>query len=615
MTQESRMTLIQNFIVKNLNYDQKLYWLLRNQYGFDDFLATILSSKYLKDDKDIDNFLNPKIRNLMPDPFIMKDMYRGVCAVFEAIKNKHKICIFADYDVDGATSSATLVRFFRELNISVDVYVPDRFKEGYGPNIKALNELKNSKYELIITVDCGVVAFSALKFASEIGLKVIVLDHHLGEEALPIASAVINPNRLDDDSGLNYLCGAGVAFMFACGVTKFIKTIQENKISEFEKYDKKSEFNNYQELCKSFDIKKINLINLLDLVALGTVCDMVPINELNRAFVKTGLDVINNSPSIGISAMIKVKKITQPLSTYELGFVLGPMINAGSRIDKSFFGSKLLSTESKDDALEIATHLAELNEQRKDLQDGIYQKAFEKASLESLSRDKVLFLYDQIWHQGVIGIIAGKIKDCFYLPTIIGSIENDENNNQIIKASCRSILGIDLGGAILKAVSEKILIKGGGHPMAAGFSLELHKVDEFKNFLNNHFGESVSKFSKDKSIIIDYNISIKAINNELLEKIKQFEPFGIGNQELTFMVNDFIIIKSDIINQKHLKLFLSDQARTVFIGAIMFNVENCQDLLQIINKKNISIIANIKENNYNGNVSPQMIIKDFVIEL
>ena len=368
-------------------------------------------------------------------------MEKTTSRIYQAINKKEKIGIFGDYDVDGASSTALLGNYFKIIKQNFEIYIPDRQSEGYGPSIKSFKKLINKKVNLIITVDCGTMSFKAIEYANSNNIDVIVLDHHQSEINLPKAFSVINPNRVDDNSKLNYLCAAGVCFMTLISINALLRKSNwfvENKINEPD------------------------LLNFLDLVSLGTICDVVPLVGLNRAIVKQGLKIFNLKKNLGLKTLIDICKIESKTSTYHLGYIIGPRINAGGRVGKCSHGANLLLNKNPRESFQLATELEMFNSERKKL-----EKDLLNAVLNTVSKninDPVLVLQGNNWHEGIIGIIASRIKEKFNKPTVIISINNDTG-----KASARSIIGFDIGAVILSALQNNLLIKGGGHKMVEVF--------------------------------------------------------------------------------------------------------------------------------------------------
>jgi single-stranded-DNA-specific exonuclease len=593
------MILAQDFHLKNKDkfsisnkiwlqneYDEEYIHNLKNQLGISDFLASILSQKVTTVEEAY-HFLEPKIKNLLPDPFHLLDMEKAVNRLMLAIQMKQKVCIFADYDVDGATSSALLKRVFDQIGLEADIYVPDRLEEGYGPSISGFSKIKDAGANLIITVDCGSLAHEPIKYAKECGIDVIVIDHHISSDELPDAIAVVNPNRLDETSEYRYLAAVGVSFLF---VTAILAKMKENQIST------------------------PNLISELDLVALGTVCDVMPLIGLNRCFVSQGLKIMSKRGNVGINALSDISRLDEAPKSYHLGFVLGPRINAGGRVGKANLGARLLSSYSINEANKIASELDSYNNERKSIELSMLQEAIQIA--ESQQHKNLLFIAKQGWHPGVIGIIAGKIKDMYHKPVSIIGI-----NDGICKASCRSINGFDFGAKILEAKHHGIIEIGGGHAMAAGFTATENQLPQLEKFLNDAF-DKIAQDSIFKERIGYYarDISLSGVNLELAREITKLEPFGQGNLEPIFKISDLYIIKSEVIAEKHIRCLLSSKAqyknsqdKNYFINAICFSPN--EELINILlhPKPSMEVIGSIKINVWQSRETVQIQIKDVLI--
>jgi len=574
---------------KQKKINEELFWMLCNTYDIPHFVARFLSARTDITEENFTHFIDPKIKSLMPNPMSLLDMEFGTSHIIHAIRNKKRIAVFADYDVDGATSAALLVRFFRAIDIKIELYVPDRVIEGYGPNTDALIQLKSSGIDVVITVDCGIVAFEPLAAAANAGLDIIVIDHHIGVQEKPTSIAVIDPNRYDETSDLTYLCGVGVCFMFCSAmiiqIEKHLPNINTSKLREV-------------------------LMSLLDLVALGTICDVVPLLGLNRAFVTTGLKMINKMQNCGISQMTKLSNTSGKISAYHLGFVYGPMINAGGRIGKSTMGARLLSTNDEIEAISIAQELLVLNKKRAEIEQVAVADIIQKIGTEE-HPESIIFEYSPDWHQGVIGIVASRIKDIHNKPTIIGSEIKDEDGNITIKASCRSIHGVNFGHAINLAVQHGLLIKGGGHAMAAGFTVSAAKVGDFMKFMNSQLQESITSNIKNRFIEIDNILTIQALH-ELPQYLEMLQPFGPGNNAPTVILKDIIVIKIQEIKEIHMRVTLKCKHSSEYIFGMIFKGKNTTlgnaMYANIKNTVNLACTTHLKE--YLGKTSVDLIIVD-----
>ncbi|MDX1917354.1 MAG: single-stranded-DNA-specific exonuclease RecJ [Rickettsiaceae bacterium] len=567
--------------------DERLVYRLVNDYNLSEILARILIGRGINIEE-VEDFINPKIRKALPDPFHLIDMEKACNRVYEAIINNQKILIFGDYDVDGATSSALLKRLFTMLNVNCDIYIPDRITEGYGPSAELMSKFKSMDYSLVITVDCGVTAFDALEYADNIMLDVIVLDHHLSEILLPRAFAIVNPNRIDESSKYTNIAAVGVSFLFAVGL---ISTLKKNKY-----------------FTSSNDIP--NLLDLLDLVALGTVCDMMPITGLNRAFIMQGLKVIARQENIGLKTLAQIACIEGKITTYHLSFVIGPRINAGGRVGSSYLGARLLSMADPVKAYEYASRLESFNLQRKAIETRIIEEAVIIA--QEQSGNSHIIVSSTSWHQGVIGIVASKLKEKYQKPIIAISIENG-----IGKASCRSVKGINLGQKITKAKDMGLLIGGGGHAMAAGFTIDANKIPEFSLFLEQELSSDLDCFEENMIKYYDAFISPNGVNINLAKELEKLEPYGIGNDEPLILIEGLYVLKARILSNQHISILFApsrDSYGTKAINGICFNGINSPMEQVLLSEKvrKISIICNVKVNNWQGNNSLQVIVHDLI---
>ena len=572
-----------NWILKKFNENDIAY--LKDNFFLDEITAKLLSIRNIKKE-DVNSFLNPSIKNFLPDPNILLDMEKSTLRTMEAIKNNEKIGIFGDYDVDGATSTAILGRFFDELDLSYQIYIPDRKTEGYGPSIKGFKKLIDDKIKVIFTVDCGTLSFEAIEYAKNEKVDVIVLDHHQSEIKLPKAYSVVNPNRLDDKSELQYLCAAGVSFMFLVSINKHLRLI-----NWFEQNKK----------------KEPNLLNYLDLVTLGTVCDVVPLIGLNRAIVKQGLKILKSKKNLGLKTLFDICKIESSPSIYHLGYVLGPRINAGGRVGKCSHGANLLLNNSPKAAFKLAVELDQFNKERQMLEKDL----LEKILLESKDylRDPVLVLQGKNWHEGIIGIVAARLKDKFNKPTVIISI-----NNNIGKASARSIIGFDIGSVIIAATQKKILLKGGGHKMAGGFSINSSNIKEFKEFIFNKFRGINENLTLDRPLMLDSQIAPTAINLDFYNKVNILSPFGSGNPEPKFFIENLRSINNKVVGEKHIKSVLIGSEGTS-IKTIAFNAVDNELGAYLLKNKNFTfnIAGKLSLNEWRGQKNVEFIIDDISV--
>ncbi len=510
-------------------YDENLALTIHQKKNISPTISELLAIKNIKLEE-IDDFLNPKIKNLLKNPYHLLDMKKAVEAIYDAIINEKKICIFGDYDVDGATATALMVKFFRNIGIKVETYVPDRIEDGYGLNIQAIQKLKDIGVEFIITVDCGISSFEAIEMANKLNIDVVITDHHLGPAEIPHAKAAVNPNRLDEESEYKYLAGVGVAFIVCIALNTYLK--------ERQYYEKNN-------------LKQKNLLYLLDLVALGTVCDVMPLVNINRAFVKQGLEIFKQRKNIGLVALSDLMELKEVNDTYHLGYVLGPRINASGRVGDANIGNKLLSCEDKYEAKYLAEQLNNFNTERQIIEKDILEKAINKIEQEQLYNETAIFIYGEDWHEGVIGIIASRIKDKYCRPVFVLSMDG-----KIGKASCRSVdKSIDIGSVIIKAKENGLLLSGGGHAMAGGFTFEVEKLEKIKEFINNHIEKELEIYLKQNDKFADLVLDCDAVNEELVNDIDNMGPFGTDNLKPTIILKDVVIlsVKKFGKNKEHLR--------------------------------------------------------------
>ncbi len=559
--------------------NEELISSIQKDSQIDYITARIIAGREI-DLADVQDFLNPSLRKLLPDPSSMQDMDKAAKIIFNAIKGNKKITIFADYDVDGATSAAQLVKWARNFEVELEIYVPDRIREGYGPSIEAFNHLKKNGSDLVITVDCGAAAYSALVAAQALDLSIVVIDHHLMDADMPPAEALVNPNRIDDSSKLNYLAAAGVTFMLLVALNRE---------------------------ARAQDFKNIpDLFDYLDLAALGTICDVVPLKGLNRAIVKQGLKVFSRESNIGLKSLMFETNTKSPITPYHCGFVLGPRINAGGRIGKANIGAELLSTENRQLAIKYAQELDRVNSERRILQD----KILDEALLKTLSMHKtnsVLVVSMEGWHPGVIGIVAGRLKERFNKPVIVIGI--DENG--IGKGSGRSIQGIDLGNEIKKLYEKGLLISGGGHEMACGLTIENKYIKTFHEILERNLSDRINFIRSKFSIKIDALLNISAVNMDLINSINQIGPYGSGNPTPTFAFAELRVAYADRVKGGHIRCNFEDKNGQRIKG-ICFRAEELGFEEILLNERNryLHIVGTLKENTWNGHTSIDLQVID-----
>lgn len=480
--------------------------------------------------EDAELFLNPALRVQLPDPGHLKDMELAAERIADAIEGGEGIAVFGDYDVDGATSSALLARFCRALGTTIETYIPDRIKEGYGPNRAALLALGRRGAKVIITVDCGVSAFEPLQAASEAGIDVVVVDHHVAEARLPEALAVINPNRLDDDSPHGQLAAVGVAFLLVVAVNRVLR--------------KRGFYTSRPEP---------DLMGWLDLVALGTVCDQVPLTGVNRALVAQGLKVLAKRANPGLVALADVAGLEARPEAWHLGFMLGPRINAGGRVGRPGLGAGLLACDDPMAAKAMAQELDAFNQERREIEALVLADAMAQAEGVGGGDGDLVFVAGEGWHPGVIGIVASRIGERMRRPVCVVAIDGE-----VAKGSGRSIAGIDLGATVIAARQVGLLINGGGHAMAAGFTVARDRLGALEEFLGVRIAAQHAARGEEvgRTLFHDGAVSVAGATTELVERIKALAPFGSGNSEPRFVLPAVTVAKADVVGENHLRLFI-----------------------------------------------------------
>ena len=568
-------------------FDERQAELISQKFEVSNLIAKLFSIRNISID-DIASYLNPTLKDNMPDPNILMDMEKACERILVALKNNEKIAIFGDYDVDGSTSTSCLIKYFNLLGVEVVYHIPDRFTEGYGPNKEAFQKFIDQNINIIFTLDCGTLAYNEIKFAKDNNIDVIVIDHHQPEINLPEAYAMINPNRLDDTTNLGYLAAVGVTFMFIVGLNR--------KLRESKWFDN--------------ILKEPNIISLLDMVSLGTICDVVPLIGINRLLVQKGLEVFSKKPNIGLTALIDKANINNKISTYDLGFKLGPRINAGGRLGKSKHGTELLTCEDEAKAADIATELDNFNKERQTIEAHILKTAIDSLTSEQIDK-KIIFAYGQDWHEGVIGIIASRIKQKFKKPCIVFSAKNG-----IAKGSGRSIKGIDLGNLIIAATQKGIVTQGGGHAMAAGLTLDEDKILLLQDFIEDRLDSNSIALDIDDTNHADSIINITAVNSELYDDINKLGPFGSNNEEPNFIIKSTKITFIKEFGDNHIRCGLSSDIDKNVEG-ITFRSKNTPLGDAIMNNKGklVSLYRKIKVNEWGGRRIPQFHIEDIGAEI
>ncbi|MDB5477627.1 MAG: recJ [Alphaproteobacteria bacterium] len=566
------------------NYDDRFVQMLKQDHGVEPLVAQILAARGIPAGK-IAGYLNPKLRAFLPDPFSFKDMDKAVARLALAIQNKEKIALFGDYDVDGATSTALMARFLRYFGLEPTIHIPDRLLEGYGPNIPAFQKLIDDKHTLIITLDCGVVAFEPLKFAAANNTDVLVIDHHMASPELPPAVAIVNPNRLDETAGHGYMAAVGVTFMTLVAAC--------------------------QELRKG-DMATPDLLEWLDLVALGTICDVVPLVDLNRAFAAQGLKIMGQRKNHGIKALADVIGMDQMPNAYHAGFMIGPRINAGGRIASSSLGVHLLCSACEHETLKIAQELDQHNRDRQTIEKQSVEEAHGMVLRQMEKFSHMIVLSSRDWHPGVIGLIAARMKEQYQRPTCIIALDGKGKG----KASGRSINGIDLGALVIKARLESIIHEGGGHAMAAGFSIAEDNIETLHDFFQSELLREFGPSLPPQEIMIDGIITPYAVQLPVVKQLQLLEPFGQGNPSPRLLLSPVRLHRVDIVKEKHLRLTISDLSGQQRLSVMLFSQANTalhQELCRISPQQKIAVLGSLKLNAWQGREEAQFIADDIAL--
>ena len=556
---------------------------ISQSFGLSYLLSKLFSIRNISI-SDIEQYINPSLKEHMPDPYNLVDMEKACSRIYDAVCRNEKIAIFGDYDVDGSTSTSIIINYFRYLGIDLEYHIPNRFTEGYGPSIKVFSKFKKKNIKVIITVDCGTMSYSEMEFAKKEEMDVIVLDHHQPEINLPEAYAIVNPNRLDDNSKLNYLAAVGVTYFFLVALNR--------KLRSMKWFD-----NN--------DFLEPNMISFLDIIALGTICDAVPLRGINRLLVVKGIEVMRKQRNIGLRSLINQSSIKGKISTYDLGFKLGPRINAAGRLGRSSFGTELLTSTTSTDADRLAIELDKFNKERRTIESYVLDSAEKQVTKEKLNK-KLLVVHGENWHEGVIGIIASRLKDKYHRPCVVISVLDGK-----AKGSGRSIKGIDLGNLIIAAKQAGIIESGGGHSMAAGLSLKENKIKELSDFFESQLFNNQTNVADEKMIYVDSLISSSGINLEVYDEIEKLGPFGSDNYEPNFVIKSLVLASVNQIGENHLKCLIKTP-EGAFIEAMAFRSLSTPlgDEIQKNRGNSVSLLGKIKINEWGGKRTAQLHIED-----
>ncbi len=598
--------------------DNRAVMAMQQQTGLPEILCRLLVHRGVTAEG-AEGYLNPSLKNLLPDPLTLKDMEKAVARLVQAIQAKETIGVFGDYDVDGATSSALLLHYFRWLDVPAAVHIPDRQKEGYGPNMFGLTRLKEQGAKLVITVDTGTLAHAVLAEAAEAGMEIIVVDHHQGEPTLPASLAVVNPNRFDEDSSEGHLAAVGVTFLLLVALHKKLKELSYfsplplGEVAERSDAGEGSPHPAHKSSQTSPNgrvYKEPDLRWLLDIVALGTVCDVVPLTGVNRAFVAQGLKILRQRQNIGLTALMDVAGLDEPPTPYHLGFLLGPRINAGGRVGLSDLGVKLLTAISREEAMPLAQQLDQFNKERKAIEANVLEQAMLQA--ERQQNAPMIFASGEGWHEGVIGIVAGRLKEQFNRPAAVIAWHEGKG-----KASARSVSGVDLGKVVIAARQQGFLTAGGGHKMAAGFSLLEASYEAFQQFVFGQIGADVGRYHAEYAGEVEGTLPCSAMTLELAALLEKAGPFGAGNPTPRLMVSPAKIIQADVLGTNHLRLIVTDASfggrgqstRLKVMGFGMAETPLGQALLNHRTQP-VELIGRLKQESWQGRESVSLMLDD-----
>ncbi len=558
---------------------------LAQRLGAPEIVGRVLAARGVAAER-AESFLNPTLKAMLPDPSRLADMDTAVGRLVRAVKHGETVVVYGDYDVDGATAAALLKRYLDAVGAAARIYVPDRLREGYGPNAPALLRLKAEGAAVVVTVDCGVTAFEPLAAAAQAGLDVIVVDHHIAEPQLPEAVAVVDANRIDDTSGCGELAAVGVAYLLVVGLNRALRA--EGWFAARPEPD---------------------LRRALDLVALGTVCDMVPLTGVNRALVRQGFKVMAHRTNLGLTALADVAGVDERPGTYHAAFVLGPRINAGGRVGEASLGARLLATEDPEEARALACRLDELNTERRTIEAAVEAAAarqIEESEGEPGPPGPVVFAVGEGWHPGVIGIVAGRLSRRLFRPAFVVALAAG-----VGKGSGRSIPGVDIGAAVIAARQAGLLIDGGGHPAAAGLTVAADRVAQLREFLTARLGPAVAVHGVGPSLGIDGAIAPRAATPELVELLDRVGPFGVGNAEPRFAVAGCRVVRADVVGERHVRCILADD-HGGRLNAIAFRSLETPVGPALLNAagRALHVAGHLRADSWRGRERVQMFIED-----
>ncbi|PBB94649.1 single-stranded-DNA-specific exonuclease RecJ [Mesorhizobium sp. WSM3864] len=555
-------------------------------HGVPDIVARVLAGRGVTVEQ-TERFLDPTIRELLPNPASLTDMEKAAARIADAVVAGERVAIFGDYDVDGAASSALLKRFLARFSVPSEIYIPDRIFEGYGPNPEAMRELISRGAKLIVTVDCGTNSAVSIEAAKDAGADVVVLDHHQVGGPLPAADAVVNPNREDDLSGQGHLCAAGVVFLCLVQTAKVLRERLPN-------------------------VAPVDLLSLLDLAALATVCDVVPLTGVNRAFVVKGLQVARQQKNEGLAALARVSRIGEPINTFHLAYLIGPRINAGGRIGDAALGSRLLATEDPVEAASIAETLDRLNQERQQMELEMLAQARAEADAELAggTGPGIVVTASNSWHPGIVGLLASRLKEHARRPAFAIAF----NANGIGTGSGRSVSGFDLGRLVREAAQAGLIAKGGGHGMAAGITVERAKLGALRAFFEERAAADVFRLQSEESLAIDGALAAEGATLALLDALEKAGPFGAGHIAPVFVLPRHRLIDARPIGTNHIRADLQSQSGGNLQAIAFRAVDTALGEFLFKNRgKTVHIAGSLSGNYWNGNRSVQFRITDAAI--
>lgn len=562
-------------------------------HNLHEIVARLLVSRQVESAQ-VESYLNPRLAKDFPDPLSLQGMAAFADYLADAIIDGRKIAAFCDFDVDGSTSAAVLKRLFRHLGQDIEIYIPDRMAEGYGPNAKALHTLKQNGAEIVLMADCGTTAFDVIEQGRNIGLDICVFDHHEAEDRLPVANHIINPKRKDDTSGLDMLAAVGVTFLSCVAVNSALRAKGY--------YDRKG-------------IGEAPLKNWLDLVGLGTVCDMVPLVGANRLLVKAGFQQMGKGNNIGIKALCDVANLKKMPTPDDAGFIIGPRINAGSRVHQADLGAKLLASEDYEEAKNLAWLLNDCNNKRRQIQADMLRDAVSRVELHGLHEHPLIFVHDTSWHVGLNGLVAGQLKEKYGKPACVVAYAPGMDGRLEGRGSGRSVPGFNLAALFMEARAAGLLIKGGGHAMAAGFTVSEDNIDALQKFLCLE-AERVSQggvelISEEQ---VDGVATIRGLKPEFVRLLEDnVGPFGTDNPEPQFVLPFVKIVSADIVGDSHVRLLITDIEGGTRMKAMAFRAVDTplgSALLENRGKQAIHLMGQFHVNSWNGTDSVEFHVED-----